>query len=206
MRIGQNTVFTFDSEYAHAFDLEKGSLLFHIPKGNGGGTIKTPSLTAAITGTTGKVSPNIIAIIEGVVKLVPSGRLVRTGEFARRNADGTITIGFFDPAHVNDGKLVYFNGLMPGFQEPEFALKLEFPDLRYLEVLQRTQNLPGSIGHFFPDPRGPQSWPGHRTAAEESSARRRELLSTGHEEASFSPEPHAGVLRRKRGLSRFGHA
>lgn len=151
VRIGQNTVFTFDAD-SRTLSLEKGSLLFHIPKGSGGGAIKTPSLTAAITGTTGKVSVNIIAIIEGVVKLVPSGRLIHAGEFGRRNGDGTITIANFDPAHVNDGALVNFNGLMPGFVEAPLVTKLEIPDLRYLQVLQRTQNLPSSVGRYFVQP------------------------------------------------------
>jgi hypothetical protein len=145
VRIGQNTVFSFDSE-SRTLSLEKGTLLFHIPKGMGGGTIKTPSLTAAITGTTGKVSKNIIAIIEGVVQLVPSGRLVHAGEFARFNPDGTITIAKFDPTKENDGILVHFNGLMPGFEEK----LLTMPDLHDLDSLYRTQNLPGSIEHFFP--------------------------------------------------------
>ncbi len=150
VRVGQNTVFTFDAE-SRTLSLEKGSLLFHIPKGQGGGMIKTPSLTAAITGTAGKVSTNIIAIVEGVVKLLPSGRLVHAGEFARRNPDGTITIAKFDPSQVLAGKLVYFNGLMPGFRESELVSKLTLPDQHYFDVLEKSQNQPGSINHFFPN-------------------------------------------------------
>lgn len=155
VRVGQNTIFTFESE-SRTLSLDKGSLLFHIPKGKGGGTIKTASLTAAITGTAGKVSSNIIAIVEGSITLVPSGRVVNAGEFARRNDDGSITIAPYDPARVNDGVLVDWNGHMPGF--PEDALVAEsivpqsFPDLRVLDVLQRTQNLPGSIEYFNPTP------------------------------------------------------
>lgn len=155
VRIGQNTVFSFDAA-SRTLTLDQGSLLFHIPKGQGGGTIKTPSLTAAITGTAGKVSTHIIAIAEGVVKLVPSGREVRKGEFARRNSDGSITIAPFDPTHFLDGKLVDFNGIMPGFEEYQtYALEtpqLTIPDLRYLEVLQRTQNMPSAVNRFFPEP------------------------------------------------------
>jgi hypothetical protein len=152
VRIGQNTVFSFDAE-SRTLTLDKGSLIFHIPKGSGGGTIKTPSLTAAITGTAGKVSTNIIAIVEGTVKLIPSGRLVHAFEFARKNADGSITIGAFDPSRANDGALVEFNGLMPGFPQKPVVLALEFhpPELRDLEVLHRANNLPGSIEHFFID-------------------------------------------------------
>jgi len=156
VRVGQNTIFSFDSG-SRTLTLEHGSLLFHIPKNSGGGTIKTKSLTAAITGTAGKVSDNVIAIVEGQVKLIPGGQIVRAGEFARRNADKSITVAPFDPATILQGKLVYFNGLMPGF--PEEALKVakvpDFPPqlLRDLEVESRTQNLPGSINVYFPQPK-----------------------------------------------------
>jgi hypothetical protein len=149
VRVGQDAVFTFDSE-TRTLSLEKGSLLFHIPKGAGGGTIKTPSLTAAITGTAGKVSTNIIAIVEGVITLIPSGKQVHVGEFARRNPDGSITIARFDPNKVLEGKLVYFNGLMPGFAESVLVTKLTLPGEHDIRILEETQNLPGSIFHFFP--------------------------------------------------------
>ncbi len=157
VRIGQNTVFTFDAS-SRTLALEKGTLIFHIPKGSGGGTIKTPSLTAAITGTTGKVSENHIAILEGEVTLVPSGRKVPANFFARRNPDGTITIGRFNPAQAFEGKLMAFNGPMPGVDD-RFALpSLTLPppaDLREWEVLSRTQNQPNSIKTFFPEPNDP---------------------------------------------------
>jgi hypothetical protein len=151
VRIGQNTVFSFEAS-SRTLALQKGTFIFYVPKGSGGGTIKTPSLTAAITGTAGKVSTNIIAIVEGVVRLVPSGQLVHAGEFARRNPDGTLTIGKFDRARSNDGVLVTFNGLMPGFEEQNLQAGAQLPplDLRFFETLQRTQNLPSAIDHFFP--------------------------------------------------------
>lgn len=156
VRIGQNTVFSFDAS-SRTLALEKGSFIFYVPKDSGGGTIKTPSLTAAITGTAGKVSTNIIAIVEGVVKLIPSGRLVRAGEFVRRNPDGSLTIGRFDPSRIMDGVLVSFNGVMPGFEEGELLAGPELPpfNLRDLEILHRTQNLPSAIEHFFPTPNNP---------------------------------------------------
>ena len=153
VRVGQNAVFTFDAA-SRTLSLEKGTLLFHIPKGSGGGTIKTPSLTAAITGTSGKVSENMIAIIEGSVRLRPSGRIVSEGQFARINADGSITIAPFDPTKVLEGRLTDFNGLLPGFgkyQTVEPLTPPQFAGLNDLEVFERTQNLPGSIRHFFPE-------------------------------------------------------
>jgi hypothetical protein len=152
VRIGQNTIFTFEAN-SRTLNLKKGTFVFFIPKGQGGGTIKTPSLTAAITGTVGKVSENTIAILEGSVVLKPSGRVVNEGEFARRNPDGTITIGKFDPLKMWDGKLMTFNGPLPGIPEkllgtPLFALK----ELDSIESANRVINSPSGIQHFFPDP------------------------------------------------------
>ena len=113
VRIGQNTIFSFDAN-TRTLDLKKGTFVFYMPKGKGGGTIKTPSFTAAITGTVGKVSNNIIAVIEGVITLLPSGKKVSEGFFARVNPDGTITIQPFDLTKEFDGKLMTFNGIAAG--------------------------------------------------------------------------------------------
>jgi len=50
-RVGANTVFSFD-QANRTIDLQQGSLLFHSPKGKGGGTIHTGSATASVLGTT----------------------------------------------------------------------------------------------------------------------------------------------------------
>lgn len=75
VRVGQNTVFSFDSS-SRTLSLQKGAMLFYVPPGTGG-TIKTPSLTAAITGTIGKCTPNLIAVISGSLMtplgVIPAG-------------------------------------------------------------------------------------------------------------------------------------
>jgi hypothetical protein len=50
-RVGANTIFSFDPA-SRTIDLQQGSLLFHSPKGKGGGTIRTSSATASVLGTT----------------------------------------------------------------------------------------------------------------------------------------------------------
>jgi hypothetical protein len=150
VRIGQNTIFTFEAN-SRTLNLKKGTFVFFVPKGQGGGSIKTPSLTAAITGTVGKVSDNIIAILEGEVVLKPSGDVVRAGEFARRNPDGTITIAKFDPLKMFDGKLMTFNGPLPGIPEAMLGLPLlDMRDLGQIESRDRVINSPSGINHFFP--------------------------------------------------------
>ncbi len=51
-RLGANTIFSFD-EGTRTMNLRDGAILFQVPKGSGGATIRTAAVTAAITGTTG---------------------------------------------------------------------------------------------------------------------------------------------------------
>ena len=50
-RVGANTIFSFDPAN-RTIDLKQGSLLFHSPHGQGGGTIHTGSATASVLGST----------------------------------------------------------------------------------------------------------------------------------------------------------
>jgi hypothetical protein len=152
VRIGQNTVFTFEAD-TRTLTLDHGSLLFYIPKGHGGGTLRTASMTASITGTIGKVADNLIAILEGEVTLVPSGQKVPAGSFARRNSDGTITVEPFGPSALG-GKLMEWGGSIANFDE---SLLFATPPtnivrdiMRDLEMPDRLQNHPGAQELFNP--------------------------------------------------------
>lgn len=152
VRIGQNTIFTFEANN-RIFDLKKGTFVFYVPKGKGGGTIKTQSFTAAITGTIGKVSDNIIACIEGEITLEPSGMKIPAGFFAQKDEFGVIQIKPFDPAKEYDGKLMTFNGPLPGIPESGFGSFISLlSDLGMLESQSRTSNLPSGIFRFHPGP------------------------------------------------------
>lgn len=50
-RLGASTLFAFDAA-TRTMRLEGGSLLFHSPTGRGGGTIRSPSASASVLGTT----------------------------------------------------------------------------------------------------------------------------------------------------------
>lgn len=154
VRIGQNTVFTFEAD-TRTLSLEKGSLIFYIPKGQGGGTVRTASITAAITGTIGKVADNMIAILEGEVRLVPSGRVVAAGSFAMMNPDGTITIAPFDPEKAMGGKLMEFGGNIADFDEASLMTMPKFSNpvrdiMERTETGDRTGNYPGAQEQFMP--------------------------------------------------------
>jgi hypothetical protein len=159
VRVGQNTVFSFDAS-SRTLSLDKGTFIFFIPKGSGGGTIKTQSLTAAISGTVGKVSDNMIAILEGEVTLLPSGAKVPAGSFARRNPNGSLTIAPFDLSNANDGKLMNLNGPMPGYDETRSARLIPLPVRQAdpLESLEIANASPSRIRKFFPE-RPPVSRP-----------------------------------------------
>jgi hypothetical protein len=156
VRIGQNTVFTFEAD-TRTLSLEKGALVFYIPKGSGGGTVRTASITAAITGTIGKVTENIVAILEGEVTLVPSGQKVPAGYFARANFDGTITVQRFDVDKALGGVLMDFNGPIPTFDETKLRIITPPTSTRPEDLmapfdkLDRTGNLPGEQETFFPE-------------------------------------------------------
>src|SRR6266480_5405487 len=50
-RLGANTIFSFN-QGTREMNLADGAILFHVPKGQGGATIKTVGITVAITVTT----------------------------------------------------------------------------------------------------------------------------------------------------------
>ncbi|MEQ1850635.1 MAG: FecR family protein [Chthoniobacteraceae bacterium] len=95
VRVGQNSVFSFQAD-TRTLSLESGEMLFYVVPGKGGATIKTPTLTAAVTGTTALVRENEIIVLEGKLTL--------------KDKDGnTVTIeagGEFNAARFEDGKLV----------------------------------------------------------------------------------------------------
>ena len=89
-RLGQNSVFSF-REGGRNVELQQGSILLQVPKNAGGATIRTATVTAAITGTTVmfEFSPGKwikLLTLEGVQKIsingikgsvdVPAGKMV----------------------------------------------------------------------------------------------------------------------------------
>jgi hypothetical protein len=152
VRIGQNTVFTFEAD-TRTLTLEHGSLIFYIPKGRGGGTVRTASLTASITGTIGKVADNMIAILEGEVTLVPGGQKVGAGYFAVKNPDGSITVSPFDPSAALAGKLMEWGGAIAEFDTNSFTVPpgtIVRDIMHDLEMPDRMQNSPSAQELFNP--------------------------------------------------------
>jgi len=137
VRVGQDSVFSFDAA-SRTLSLEKGAMLFYVPPGSGGGNIKTPSLTAAITGTVAKVSKNMIAVLSGEVK-TPWG-VVHPGE-AIDFLSGNIRIFQFDPSQALAGHLSAFGGPLPELPQVggENNKIYSQANLRYLDVTSFSQ-------------------------------------------------------------------
>ncbi|MEM9445214.1 MAG: FecR family protein [Verrucomicrobiota bacterium] len=78
-RIGSNSILSFDKG-ERGINLQQGSVLFHSPRGRGGGVIRTAGATAAITGTTVAASATSnggfkLMTLEGKAKAtLPNGR------------------------------------------------------------------------------------------------------------------------------------
>lgn len=76
-RLGQNSIFSF-REGGRNVELKQGSVLLQVPKNAGGATIRTATVTAAITGTTTmfEYSPGgwvKLITLEGIMKLTING-------------------------------------------------------------------------------------------------------------------------------------
>ncbi|MEA3213195.1 MAG: hypothetical protein QOE70_6252 [Chthoniobacter sp.] len=156
VRLGQNTIFSFQAE-TRTLELKQGALIFYVPDNKGGGVIKTPSLTAAITGTVAVMAVDkvkkteLIAMHEHSVTL-STGRVIPEGQFVRRNPDGSLTFDFFDREKARTGLFVW-GGVLPPFRQ---ALLTGIPNVDFLagvkhqEELERTAIYPGALGNFFP--------------------------------------------------------
>ena len=121
-RIGANTVFSF-SDSGRTLNLEAGNLLFHAPKGIGGGTIKSGGASAAVLGTTLIASATTnggfkVVFLEGKGTVtLPNGKVVslKAGQMVFIQSDGTKFSGVVD---INLGKLVAGSTLVNGFSHP----------------------------------------------------------------------------------------
>lgn len=120
-RVGANTVFSFDKA-GRAINLEQGSVLFHSPKGKGGGTIRTKSASAAVLGTTIVVTATVgggfkAIVLEGKGQItLPNGsfRILTAGQVTFV-LPGSRTFG--PQLNINLSKLVESSRLVQGFEQ-----------------------------------------------------------------------------------------
>jgi len=126
-RIGANTVFSYANN-GRTLNLEQGNVLFHAPKGLGGGTIKSGGAAAAVLGTTLIVSatPNggfKVILLEGKGSVTLAGGASATlhaGQLVFVLPGGTLS----QVLDINLGKLVGGSQLVKGFSHPLFSMPL----------------------------------------------------------------------------------
>ena len=126
-RVGANSVFSFEGA-GRDMKLEQGSVLFHSPKGKGGGTIKTGGASAAVLGTT----VIVVATRDGGFKtIVLEGRgrvRLANGKSVDLQAGQLVFVlpggNDFGPVlTINLGRLVAGSNLVRGFTDdlPSFG-------------------------------------------------------------------------------------
>ena len=131
VRVGQNSVFSFDAK-SRTLSLDKGDMLFYAAPNRCVRTIRTPALSAGITGTLGKVTPDMMAILRGSTTITVEGKSYRiTAGWAIKVIKGKATIFKFDPQEATRGKL-YTMGPLPeemGIQVTHSKTAFHFPSL-----------------------------------------------------------------------------
>jgi hypothetical protein len=119
VRVGQNSIFSFEAG-SRTLSLKEGTMLFYVPHDSGGGNIKTPSFTAAITGTVGKVSDNLLAVLKGEVKVTVDGKeYVVPAGWVLEVIDHQVRLFKFKPGFATEGALYFFGGLLPETPDTE---------------------------------------------------------------------------------------
>jgi len=136
-RVGANTVFSFEP-VGRNLNLEQGSVLFHSPKGMGGGTIKSGGVAAAVLGTTLIVSATAdggfkVILLEGKGRVtLPNGKSVtlKAGQLVYVLPGGATFSAVLD---INLDKLVAGSLLINGFSH-------ELPSLLLIKKAMAAQN------------------------------------------------------------------
>jgi hypothetical protein len=127
-RIGANSVFSFEDS-GRTLNLEQGNVLFHAPKGIGGGTIKSGGAIAAVLGTTLIASATKdggfkVILLEGTGKVtLANGKTVtlHAGQLVFVQSGGKDLSPILT---INLGKLVGGSTLVNGFSQPLSSLPL----------------------------------------------------------------------------------
>ncbi len=124
-RLGANTLFAFDRA-TRSMQLDRGSVLFHSPTGRGGGTIKSPSASASVLGTTIIAAATAdggfkLLVLEGRARVdftTGARRELNAGQmlFVRPGGLGTGTPG--PTIHFDLERQVKNSNLVKGFKRP----------------------------------------------------------------------------------------
>src|SRR5215831_5732513 len=149
-RLGANTIFSF-KEGTREMNLIDGAILFQVPKGSGGATIRTVRVTAAITGTTGiaEFHPATTSrpqpfskwlCLKGTFHLYPpNGQSMELGPGKMVTTDSK---SFSKVATFNIAKLVSTSLFFTGFDKPLASLDLIMVEEQQQIAVARTTTNP----------------------------------------------------------------
>ena len=119
-RVGQNTLFSFQQD-GREINLDKGSILFQSPSGQGGGTIRTSAASAAVLGTTLIVTSTKnggfkVLLLEGKGRVTAKGgtRTLTAGQLVYALPGGKISAPFTFQLREQTGSAK----LVRGFKRP----------------------------------------------------------------------------------------
>ncbi|MGO8765734.1 MAG: FecR domain-containing protein [Limisphaerales bacterium] len=140
-RVGADTIFSF-ADSGRTLNLEQGNVLFHTPKGLGGGTIQSGGAAAAVLGTTIVVSatPNggfKVILLEGTGTVTLPGGTTATltaGQLVFVLPGGTLS----PVLNINLGKLVNGSLLVNGFPDQLASLSLITAAIREQDKLLKS--------------------------------------------------------------------
>ena len=121
-RLGANTIYSFDRA-GRDVQLTNGSLLLRVPKGSGGGNVRTDPVTVAVTGTTlifehTRAGRSKLIVLEGgarlsLVKVRGQSRDLRAGQMLEVPA-GATTLGM--PVDINIDEVMKTHPLVTNFR------------------------------------------------------------------------------------------
>lgn len=151
-RVGSNTVFSFDAA-GRNINLEQGSMLFHAPKGKGGGVIKSGGASAAVLGTTIIVSYSAqtgfkVVVLEGEAKVsLADGnhKIVHAGQLIIV-LPGAMTFGELQA--IDLAALVSGSNLINGFSN-------DLPSIEAIKLAILTQQGNSALENFSGSDPGP---------------------------------------------------
>ena len=121
-RLGANSIFSFNRA-GRSVQLDAGSILLRVPKGSGGGNVRGPAVTVAITGTTviletGRGGRSKLIVLEGGARLAllknrSQSRDVRAGQMLDVPA-GATTLPM--PVDIDLDQVMKTHPLVTGFR------------------------------------------------------------------------------------------
>ena len=154
VRLGAKTLVSF-SDGTRTMNLGEGAILFQIPKGAGGATIRTAAITATSTGATGIIERHAqfyvkMLVLEGTVRCylanqIGESLLVQPGQILITKPDAT---ALPDPAHFDIARVMKTCLLVREFRPLLSQLLIESEEQKQLNLIAKGTYAPSNLVIF----------------------------------------------------------